>query len=544
MVSLIRYRSMLFRSQIPGVEGDGWLRASRDPILTPSSPPSPSPSPSLKCSVTTTEGILNFHWHDMMHDYVDQLRRRSALDPHFLRYETVVVMDLEGLTTSHLTKRALDIIKSQSEVDGLCFPETLRSLVIINAPSFFSMTWKVIKKWIDERTANKVVILGTNRSKWTKKLRELVDPENLPSDYGGKADSTDVFLKRRTVQQYEEIARRGTLSESGFGGGIQGRGRIVGHRVRLFSVRSHASHHMTLKAGEAMELTAYTRSVSRGVVRVTRPNGVRALLSSPGGGGVVSAAVIRHEGGGGEDDKPTRIELGRVVGNAGVGGRYKIKVERRSSPFGVDHFLVVARIYDVSGVGEASEEPRASSTEIGAIAAAINVRGAAAIEDAAPRGGDDGDDGMGYLGRNKMPLCSKLCPEGDVESASSDEVPRDQKMSMQPQGGGRDTPPNSQTVRPSHDEQGSVMPLDSLMGPESPGSKASSPSSFQAQRAATERWQSDAESRDSAPMRKPVDDEGEFSPPPAMDPFCGVSLTQSWRLLFDVIFCGHGREMS
>jgi hypothetical protein len=93
------------------------------------------------------------------------------------------------LTTAQLTSRALAIIKEQSAIDSVCFPETMHKMLILNSPTFFSATWRIIKGWLDPRTANKIEVIS-NTAAGQKRLLELVDAELLPSDYGGKAKDT------------------------------------------------------------------------------------------------------------------------------------------------------------------------------------------------------------------------------------------------------------------------------------------------------------------------------------------------------------------
>lgn len=316
--------------------------------------------------VTTMSGILNYHWHDMMHSYIRQLERQRLTNPRFQRYEVVCIIDLEGLTTSHLTKRALDIVKAQTEVDSLCFPETLRHLVIINAPGFFAMTWKLISKWIDARTANKITILGNNRTKWMAKLTELVDPDQLPVDYGGTGMSIERYLEKKTVEQYTEVHLKqkraeeakakkngskysrpaaGFAEDSDDGGGIPRStsfcpktlavGQIVSQKAYHFSVRSSASHHASVLKEESMELSIFTRSVTGGKLRITSPSGA-----------IVTTVPIRHMGKGGEEDEnepPTRIDLDVVLTQP---GRYKFKVESNGgSLFGTEDFILVTRVF-------------------------------------------------------------------------------------------------------------------------------------------------------------------------------------------------------
>jgi hypothetical protein len=140
-------------------------------------------------SITTLGGILKFHWFFMMHDFGGRLRAQKVDREGFARFEAVCILDLANLSISQLGSRTLAIIKEQAFIDSLCFPETMAKMVIINAPSFFAASWGIIKGYIDVRTASKVDVFSS-RPKWEKKLRELCDEEQLPSDYGGTGPST------------------------------------------------------------------------------------------------------------------------------------------------------------------------------------------------------------------------------------------------------------------------------------------------------------------------------------------------------------------
>jgi hypothetical protein len=45
-------------------------------------------------------------------------------------------------------------------------------MFIINAPMLFSGVWAVIKPWLDEKTRNKIVIIGSG---FKEKLNEFVN---------------------------------------------------------------------------------------------------------------------------------------------------------------------------------------------------------------------------------------------------------------------------------------------------------------------------------------------------------------------------------
>jgi hypothetical protein len=100
---------------------------------------------------------------------------------------------LQGLTTSQLTSRALAIIKEQSAIDSVCFPETMHKMLIVNAPTFFTATWRIIKGWLDPRTAAKIEVISSKAAA-EKRLLELVDADLLPTDYGGTAKDTETLM--------------------------------------------------------------------------------------------------------------------------------------------------------------------------------------------------------------------------------------------------------------------------------------------------------------------------------------------------------------
>jgi hypothetical protein len=145
--------------------------------------------------VTTILGIVKFHWHIMMHDFGGRLRAQKAKDPHFKRFECFCVLDLKNLTMGQLNSKTMAIIKEQSAIDSLCFPETMNKMIIVNGPRFFGATWSLIKGWLDPRTAGKIEVISSEKA-WTKKLLEFVDEEELPSDYGGKGPDTQETINK------------------------------------------------------------------------------------------------------------------------------------------------------------------------------------------------------------------------------------------------------------------------------------------------------------------------------------------------------------
>jgi len=157
----------------------------------------------LEC-ITTLDGIIKFHWHIMQHDYVKRLLDYKEKNPAFVRFECITILDLEHLTTAQLSSRALSIVKQQTAIDSLCFPETMHKMIIVNAPRFFSVTWKLIRGWIDARTASKVEMYSS-KSAMEERLLELIEEDQLPADYGGKAEDTRITLAHNAGKEMTRL---------------------------------------------------------------------------------------------------------------------------------------------------------------------------------------------------------------------------------------------------------------------------------------------------------------------------------------------------
>merc|ERR1712151_436665 len=183
-------------------------------------------------------------------------------------------------------------------------------MVVINAPSFFSMTWKMISAWVDERTAKKVEIISS-RKKWEKRLREIIDVNHLPSDYGGKSPST-----MQTIHEdMKEI--EGTQLK-----------RIFSKTV---SVRSSVTFDVQVRKGEIMEnIAIFTRSTS----------GASFYISKKGK--IIKGVSVIHDGQGlGDMGRPTRVSLpGQYRGPS----KFMVKVESKSNTFTSDNYLFIAKI--------------------------------------------------------------------------------------------------------------------------------------------------------------------------------------------------------
>jgi hypothetical protein len=113
-------------------------------------------------------------------------------------------LDLDKLTTSQLSRRALAIVKEQAAIDSICFPETMSKMLIVNAPTYFAATWRIIKGWLDARTAAKIEVISS-RATMEKRLLEFIDADQLPSDYGGTGPATSDSMNEDIVGDFTRL---------------------------------------------------------------------------------------------------------------------------------------------------------------------------------------------------------------------------------------------------------------------------------------------------------------------------------------------------
>lgn len=101
---------------------------------------------------------------------------------------TLYIMDLKGAGAKMMNSKIMDILKMASKIGQDYYPETLGQMYIVNAPMFFYGLWNIVKHFVDEKTRNKIHIMGSG---YKKDLLKLVDEENLPDFLGGKATAAD-----------------------------------------------------------------------------------------------------------------------------------------------------------------------------------------------------------------------------------------------------------------------------------------------------------------------------------------------------------------
>lgn len=127
-------------------------------------------------------------------------------------------------------------------------------MVILNAPTYFAAMWGVIKQMIDPRTAKRIQVFSS-LAKGKARLLELIDPTQIPKDYGGGGPTLASIAEELSHQSGKETKTRikKTIVEP-----------IQLKRKGTREIR------VQLESGEAGHLNIYTRSATSAKVSLHR----------------------------------------------------------------------------------------------------------------------------------------------------------------------------------------------------------------------------------------------------------------------------------
>lgn len=105
------------------------------------------------------------------------------------RFSMTVVVDLHGLSWHMLNVKAAPKYKHCVRIMEDNFPELVKRIVVVRAPRLASTMWKVLSKFFDEGTRNKIYIADEGSTMET--LSKIVDPKWIPRALGGDHESRD-----------------------------------------------------------------------------------------------------------------------------------------------------------------------------------------------------------------------------------------------------------------------------------------------------------------------------------------------------------------
>ena len=95
---------------------------------------------------------------------------------------TLSILDMTGFSIGMMNKRVYSLVQHASKISQDYYPEQLGQLMIVNAPMLFTGVFAIVKGWLDEKTRQKIQILGGG---YTPKLLEFIDKEQLADFLGG-----------------------------------------------------------------------------------------------------------------------------------------------------------------------------------------------------------------------------------------------------------------------------------------------------------------------------------------------------------------------
>ncbi|CEJ82778.1 hypothetical protein VHEMI02826 [[Torrubiella] hemipterigena] len=98
---------------------------------------------------------------------------------------TTCIVDISGVGIMQFW-RLNSHLQAASALATANYPETLGKTFVIGAPSFFSTIWGWLNGWFDKNTVSKICIVPPGQE--LTLLSEIIDPNNIPTKYGGTHD--------------------------------------------------------------------------------------------------------------------------------------------------------------------------------------------------------------------------------------------------------------------------------------------------------------------------------------------------------------------
>jgi hypothetical protein len=191
----------------------------------------------ILCLIPLTKSVC-FFWNSSMLGFRSNMEASQKIHPNLVRMESLAIIDLQGLSSSALSKEAMEVVKMAGSVADF-FPETLHCMIVINAPKFFAMSWSMIKTMIDPRTAQRIQVFSS-ASKGLARVAELIEESEIPKEYGGTNTSVEESFLRAQ-------------------GKTTGRQQV---NLLYLKKRGKATHSFSVEQGEALTIRIYTRSAS------------------------------------------------------------------------------------------------------------------------------------------------------------------------------------------------------------------------------------------------------------------------------------------
>lgn len=136
--------------------------------------------------ITTPDRLLNYYAMlyecllSKIFDACTEQRKRETGNPDRVM-QTCTILDMKDIKLGNASA-SYKFVKPASEMAQNNYPEILGNMFILNAPFLFTGIWAIVRMWIDDKTKEKIHILGSG---YKKELLKYIDPENLPDFLDG-----------------------------------------------------------------------------------------------------------------------------------------------------------------------------------------------------------------------------------------------------------------------------------------------------------------------------------------------------------------------
>jgi len=140
----------------------------------------------------------------LMEKAVRSMNESAGVDKLVLIIDYKDYNGLAGISMTKISKEILNILQDH-------YPERLGIVFLFNVPVVFTLFWKMLSPFLTESTKSKVKFIN---EKTTLLLHELIEPDQLEVDYGGKNTFTYNFEKHWNKEDLEYPVEKESESES------------------------------------------------------------------------------------------------------------------------------------------------------------------------------------------------------------------------------------------------------------------------------------------------------------------------------------------
>jgi hypothetical protein len=137
-------------------------------------------------SLVAPDRVARYHTWRTERMLAGMYARLQAGTPPLPTGQLAVVIDLNGMTMRHVDKQFLGLIKLLAVVDQAHYPERLGKMYICGVSRIFFVVWRMVRPWLDARTASKICFLTSDEVD-AGALLDSIDAALLPVAYGGAA---------------------------------------------------------------------------------------------------------------------------------------------------------------------------------------------------------------------------------------------------------------------------------------------------------------------------------------------------------------------